>query len=313
MAPMMKKILILTLLLILHQLSALRPSYCATIRSFSVSPTSISLPDQDPDTFPEVSSQTNLIVGVSIRQLSSAENWVLELYSDGDLISGSDSIPIGNVRWTVTGSGSPPGTFQNRNFVRGAYIEAGRGPGDKPGNGKADITCYFTFYLSNLWSYATGNYSKTITLRLTVPGAVQSLTFTLSTSITARASLQFGGLTISFPDADPDSTPSIPASVNPISVTSNMRTGSSSTSTLSCLASGDLVSGGNTIPITNMSWQATGSGYVPGTMSQTIGQTAGNWTGPGTRVGAFNYFLANSWSYAPGVYSSGVTYTLTAP
>ena len=310
---MMKKILILALVLILHQLSALQPSYCATISKFTVSPTSISLPDQDPDAFAEVSSQTNLIVDFSIRQFSSTENWVLELYSDGNLISGSDSIPIGNVRWTVTGSGSPPGTFLNRNFVQGAYVEAGRGPGDKPVNGKADITCYFTFYLSNLWSYATGNYSKAITVRLTVPGAVQSLTFTLSTSITSRASLQFGGLTISFPNANPDSFPSIPSSLNPVSVTSNMRTASSSTRTLSCLASGDLVSGGDTIPIANMSWQATGSGYVLGTMSRTSGQTAGSWTGPGTKTGAFDYFLANSWSYAIGVYSAGVTYTLTAP
>jgi len=309
---MMKKILILALVLILHQLSFLQPSFSANINQFNVSPTSIILPDQDPVVFPEVSSQTDLILDLSIRQLQSTENWVLELYSDGDLISGSDSIPVGNVRWTVTGSGSPAGTFQNRNFVRGAYVEAGRGPGDAQTR-RADITCYFRFHISNLWSYATGNYSKAITLRLTAPGDVQSRTFTLSTSITARASLQFGGLTISFPDAEPDSTPSIPASVNPISVTSNMRTGSSSTSTLSCLASGDLASGGNTISIANMSWQVTGSGYVPGTMSRTIGQTAGSWTGPGSRPGEFNYFLANSWSYALGVYSSGVTYTLTAP
>jgi hypothetical protein len=48
-------------------------------------------------------------------------------------------------------------------------------------------------------------------------------------------------------------------------------------------------------------------------MSRTIGQTAGSWTGPGSRTGTFDYFLANSWSYVPGVYSAGITYTLTAP
>ena len=309
---MIKKIFILALVLILHQLLAVPNSFSANITQFTVSPTSISLPDQDPDLFPEVSTATDLTASFKIVSLTSAQNWILQIYSDGNLVSGSDTIPIGNVRWTVTGSGTPPpSSLQNGTFSLGVYTETGRGSGDS--KNKADVTCYFRFYLNNLWSYATGNYSKVITLRLTVPGEVVSRTFTLSTSITARASLQFGGLTISFPDANPESVLSIPASVNPISVTSNMRTGSSSTSTLSCLADGDLVSGGNTIPITNISWQATGNGYVLGTMSRTIGQTAGSWTGPGSRTGTFDYFLANSWSYVPGVYSAGITYTLTAP
>ena len=48
---MMKKILILALVLILHQLSFLQPSFSANIARFTVTPTSISLPEQDPETF----------------------------------------------------------------------------------------------------------------------------------------------------------------------------------------------------------------------------------------------------------------------
>jgi hypothetical protein len=61
-----------------------------------------------------------------------------------------------------------------------------------------------------------------------------------------------------------------------------------------------------------MTWTATGTGYVAGTMNTTA-QPAGSWTGPGQRIGTFSYFLANSWSYTVGNYSTSINYTLTAP
>jgi hypothetical protein len=82
---------------------------------------------------------------------------------------------------------------------------------------------------------------------------------------------------------------------------------------LTCLASGDLISGINTIAISNITWTATGAGYVAGTMNRTTAQTAGSWTGSGQRTGTFSYFLVNSWSYAIGNYSTSINYTLTAP
>ena len=310
---MNKRILLLLLLLLLSQPLAPNLSFASKIQTFTVSPGSISLPDQDPDLFPEVSTATNLTAVFSINSIKSTENWTLEIYSDGNLVSGSDTIPIANVRWTVTGSGTPPpSSLQNGTFSLGVYQETGRGPGGASGN-KADVTCYFTFYLNNLWSYATGTYSKLITLRLTVPGDVVSRTFTLSVNLAARAKLEFGSLALSFLDSNPDIVPSVPANVNPLSVTSSTRTGSSLTTTLTCLASGDLTSGSNTIPIGNMSWTATGSGYVAGTMSEATGQAAGSWTASGKRTGTFSYFLASSWLYATGVYSTTITYTLTGP
>jgi hypothetical protein len=288
------------------------PAFCANITQFNISPTTISFQDRDPDVSPEVTSATDLIVNMSIRNLLPSQNWVLEIYTDGDLVSGGNAIPIGNCRWTVTGQGTPQGFFQNGTFSRGIYILTGQGSGDVQTR-RADVTCVFSFYLRNLWAYFTGNYSRLITLRLTVPGDVRSRTFTLSTSLAGRAKLEFGMLSLSFPDADPDSVPSIAANVNPLSVTSSSRTGSSLTTVLTCRANGDLISGTRSIPIGNVTWQSTGSGYVPGTMNRTTSQTAGTWTGPGKRVGSFGYFLANSWSYAVGNYSTTMTYTLTAP
>jgi hypothetical protein len=314
---MKKRILLLLFLLFLLLSQPLAPqlSLAAKIDVFTVSPTSISLPDQDPDLFPEVSTATDVTAAFSISKLKSGQNWILEIYSDGNLISGSDTIPIANVRWTVTGSGTPsPSSLQNGTFSLGVYQETGRGLGDSSGN--ATVSCYFRFHLSNLWAYATGNYSKLITLRLTVQapaGDVVSRTFTLSVNLASRAKLEFGSLALSFLDSNPDIVLSVPANVNPLAVTSSTRTGSSLTTALTCLASGDLTLGSNTIPIGNMIWTATGSGYVAGTMSKATGQAAGSWAGPGKRVGTFSYYLASSWLYITGVYSTTITYTLTGP
>jgi hypothetical protein len=314
-----KEIFPIVLFLIIIQFLSVNTSFSANIRTFTVSPSTITFPSQDPDQYPEVSSVANLTVTIEIRQLPANENWVLEIYSDGDLTSGGNGIPIGNVRWTVTGNATPPGIFQNGTFSKGIYILTGQGPGGGSCNGggptRACVTSNFQFYLKNFWSYATGNYSKLITLRLTAGTGAgrdqQSRTFTLSPTLSAMAKLQFGPSALNFPDQDPDAFPSV--SVNPLSVTSSARTGSSSTATLTCLAGGDLISGTNSIPITNMSWTSSGSGYLPGTMSRTITKNAGSWGGPGQYTGTFSYSLTNLWSYVIGNYSTTINYTLTAP
>ncbi len=137
---------------------------------------------------------------------------------------------------------------------------------------------------------------------------------TVNMAVSARAKLTLGASAINFPDADPDTTPSIPANENPVTVTAKVRTGVSTTATLTHRSSGDLTAGlGITIPISNVSWTATGAGYVGGTMSSSSNVPAGSWTGSGIYSGAFNYSIANSWTYATGNYTVSTTYTLTAP
>lgn len=318
---MKKEIFFIFVLLIFFHFLSVNTSFSTSIYSFTVSPTTITFPNQDPDQYPEISAAANLTVTFEVRSLTKSQNWVLEIYSDGDLTSGGDNIPIGNVRWTVTGSSIPAGFFQNGTFSKAIYILTGQGPGGGTCNGgggtRACATCNFQFYLKNFWSYATGTFSRVITLRLTAGtggGQVQqSKTFTLSPTVAAIAKLNFGLLTLHFPDQDPDSFPTVSADVNPLSVTSSARTGSSSTATLTCLATGDFVSGTNSIPITNMTWTSSGSGYLPGTMSRTIAQNAGSWRGPGQYTGTFNYFLTNLWSFVIGNYSTTINYSLTAP
>jgi hypothetical protein len=310
---MNRKILFSIFVIIFCQCLVVGISFSATINSFTVSPSSISFPDQDPDLYTEVSSATTLSVNISIYSFSTGDTWNLDIYSSTDLTSGANSIPIGNGRWTVTGTGTPnPPSLYNRALSKGVYVRTADGNLRRYSTETLQLS--FTFYLTNLWTYATGNYSSVITLRLMATGAAtQTRTFTLNLTVSPRAKLGFGMLSLSFPDASPNTVPSIPANENPVSVTSSTRTGSSLTATLNCLAGGDLIAGTSSIPIGNMTWQSTGSGYVPGTMSKTAGQTTGSWTGPGQRTGTLSYFLSNSWSYTTGNYSTTITYTLTAP
>lgn len=143
--------------------------------------------------------------------------------------------------------------------------------------------------------------------------ATASSNLTVAATISATASLTVGSAAINFPDANPDTTPSISATENPVSVTAKGKTSNGGTITLTLLASGDLTSGGNTIGIDNVTWTATGSGYAGGTMNKTAAQTVGSWTNSGNRSGSLSFALANSWSYATGSYAASATFTLTAP
>jgi len=142
--------------------------------------------------------------------------------------------------------------------------------------------------------------------------ASDTKTLTINAAVNARATLTLGQSTIHFPDADPDSGP-VGATENPVSVTASVRQGASQIANLTCLASSDLTSGSDTIAISDVSWVAGGNGFVGGTMSKASAQSAGSWTGSGSRSSTFSYSLANRWSYATGNYTAQVVYTLSTP
>jgi hypothetical protein len=119
--------------------------------------------------------------------------------------------------------------------------------------------------------------------------------------------------TVTFPNMNPDELKQIPALQGDIKVTVKARTGSSSPVTLNLIAEGDLISGPDTIPVQNVIWQASGQGFLSGTLSKSTVQTAGSWTGSGIREGIFRYYLNNSRNYQKGEYQVTVTYTLSTP
>ena len=134
---------------------------------------------------------------------------------------------------------------------------------------------------------------------------------TINATVASRAELILSPTTINFPDANPTTTPSIPAD-STVAVTANVRT--TGTPTLAVLSNGNLISGGDTIAITNVTWTASGAPFIAGTMNAVTAQDAATLSaGSGQYTGTYSYFLANSWSYAIGSYTQTVVYTLTAP
>ncbi len=139
------------------------------------------------------------------------------------------------------------------------------------------------------------------------------VTMDVGAESSSTAQLTITPTTINFPSANPGTIPNVPAMVNPVSVTANVQTDAASTAVLTVLAAGDLISGGDRIPISKITWTATGDGYIAGTMSKDTAATAGSWQGSGQYSGTFSFFLANSWSYATGSYTQNITYTLAVP
>ena len=119
--------------------------------------------------------------------------------------------------------------------------------------------------------------------------------------------------TITFPNRDSDEMKQIPSVQGDIKVTVKARTGSTSPVNLHIIADGDLVSGTDAIPVQNVIWQASGQGFLSGTLSKSNVQTAGSWRGSGIREGVFRYYLKNSSNYQNGEYQVTITYTLTTP
>jgi hypothetical protein len=148
---------------------------------------------------------------------------------------------------------------------------------------------------------------------LAFAGDRATASLTINASVNARAKLTLSTSSINFPDADPDTTPLIPAAENAVNVTVKVRTRSVSTATLTHQAAGKLTSGRDSIPIPKVTWTATGTGFSSGTMSSTAARKVGIWSGSGSHSGTLNFSLANSWEYATGTYTASSTFTLIAP
>jgi hypothetical protein len=145
------------------------------------------------------------------------------------------------------------------------------------------------------------------------PAASQQVTdtATLNATFSGLARLTFSSSNVSFPDADPDSVPNIPAVQGPIAITAKARTTPNGTVTLTVQASDDLRSGVNTIPASNITWTSTGAGFTNGTLSAAAPQLVASWTASGVRTGTQTFFFRNLWSYPTGIYTLTMTYTLT--
>ncbi len=141
----------------------------------------------------------------------------------------------------------------------------------------------------------------------------QSGTVTATASIGALAKLILSSVTVTFPDADPDTVPFIPSAAGPLVVTAKARTIPGGTVRLTVQALDDFRSGTHVIPASALRWTASGPGFVGGTVSTSAEQLLGSWTNSGVWTGEQQYVLENRWTWAAGAYSMTLVYTLTAP
>ena len=134
----------------------------------------------------------------------------------------------------------------------------------------------------------------------------------VTASVNAKAKLSLGLASVTFADADPDVTPLYTSAAIDIDV--KARTSAAGNVTLTVLASGDLTSGSDAIPIRTLTWAASGTGFTAsGNNNKTTAQTLGSWTGSGNPNGSHTLSLPNLWSYNTGTYTVTLNYTLTAP
>jgi hypothetical protein len=124
--------------------------------------------------------------------------------------------------------------------------------------------------------------------------------------------LQVQPTTISFPSNDPDAVPVIAAA--PIRVTYIAQGSRQNPWTITVRAEGDLISGASTIPVTNISWQATPNPpFRDGTLS-TVAQTLATGTGfINVERGDVTFRFVNSWNHPVGNYTQTITFTLSSP
>ena len=130
--------------------------------------------------------------------------------------------------------------------------------------------------------------------------------------VNPRTALALSPMSLSFPNADPDSVPKVSPSEGSLSVNVITRFVSGQ-AILTVLASDDLRSGMTIIPVSALKWTATGAGYVGGTVNKSVAQPMASWNNSGNYLGAVSFTFDNSWTYAIGSYATILTYTLTTP
>jgi len=131
---------------------------------------------------------------------------------------------------------------------------------------------------------------------------------TITATVSSAASLTVSSANLTFANADPETVTSIAPSQGNITVTAKARHGSAGQVLVTVKAGGNLVDGGNSIGISNVTWTGTGN-MSSGTLA-TTDQTLYDGTGSGIRTGDLAFRLANSYTYTTGTYTASITYTM---
>jgi hypothetical protein len=120
---------------------------------------SISFPDSDPDTVLSIPSVPATLAVVAKAKTGSSSVVTLKVLANGDLISGTENIPIGNVTWTAAGGAGFSAGTMNKTTAQTC--------GSWTGSGKYQGT--YSYFLANNWNLPVGTFTQTATYTLTAP------------------------------------------------------------------------------------------------------------------------------------------------
>jgi len=128
------------------------------VAKVTVDTNTITFPNMDPDETKQVPAIPNDIKVIVKVRTGSTSPISLNIIADGDLASGSDTIPVQNVIWQVSGQGFVSGTLSKSTLQTAGFW---KGSGVREG--------VFRYYLNNSWNYQKGEYQVTVTYTLTTP------------------------------------------------------------------------------------------------------------------------------------------------
>jgi hypothetical protein len=121
----------------------------------SLSTATLTFPDADPDTVLSIAASQGPVT-ISAKARTSVNGAVtLTVQASDDLRSGLNTIPASSITWTASGPGFTSGTLSS---TSAQMVASWVGSGVRSGTQ--------SFFFRNLWSYATGTYTLTMTFTL---------------------------------------------------------------------------------------------------------------------------------------------------
>lgn len=128
------------------------------LAKLSLSTTSLSFPDANPDLFPQVQATSGPVTITAKARAASGSTVTLTVLASGDLRSGIDTIPAGAITWTAAGPGFIAGTL---NAATAQTVGSWTGSGVRVGTQN--------YLFRNLWTHPSGTYTLSLLFTLTSP------------------------------------------------------------------------------------------------------------------------------------------------
>ncbi len=128
------------------------------VAQLTVGVNSITFRAANPDENVRISARENGIKITVKTRTGRSDPVSLYVLAEGDLDSGSHTIPIHNVSWWTSGEGFRSGTLSK---TVPQFVGAWEGSGIREG--------VLHYYLDNSWDYPMGQFDTTITYMLTIP------------------------------------------------------------------------------------------------------------------------------------------------